>query len=59
MSSIKDFCEEAQDCFEQINVYRKRNCNWVVVKHLTWHGCGYSHLICEYLGVDSTGYKWG
>lgn len=40
-------------------VYRKRNCNWVVVKHLTWHGCGYSHLICEYLGVDPTGYKWG
>lgn len=23
MSSIKDFCEEAQDCFDSITVYRK------------------------------------
>lgn len=39
-------------------VYRKRNCNWVVVRHLTWHGHTYSDLICRYLGIDPSGYEW-
>lgn len=39
-------------------VYRKRNCNWVVVKNLTWHGSTYSRLICEAVNVDPSSYKW-
>ena len=40
------------------NVYRKRNRNWVVVQHLTWHGRTYSEKICEFLGIDPSSYKW-
>ena len=40
------------------NVYRKRHSNWVVVQHLTYHGSTYSGLICEYLGVNPSGYDW-
>lgn len=39
-------------------VYRKRNCNWVVVKNLTWHGSTYSRLICEAVNVDSSSHRW-
>lgn len=38
--------------------YRKRNCNWVVIKNLTWHGSTYSRLICEAVGVDPSSHKW-
>lgn len=39
-------------------VYRKRHVNWVIVKHLTYHGSGYSESICRALGVDPYGKKW-
>ena len=39
-------------------VYRKRHSNWVVVQRLTYHGSTYSGLICEYLGVNPSGYEW-
>ena len=39
-------------------VERKRHCNWVFVKKLTYHGSGYSESICRALGVDPYGYKW-
>lgn len=38
--------------------YRKRNKNWVAVKHMTRHGSGYSEAICKALGVDPDSYTW-
>lgn len=40
------------------NVYRKRNTNRAIVSDITYHGSGYSQKICEYLGVDPSGYDW-
>lgn len=39
-------------------VYRKRYVNWVIVKHLTHNGSGYSESICQALGVEPYGKKW-
>lgn len=59
--------EEEKDLFIKLvkrhlelmpKVYRKRNSNWIVVQHLTKHGCGYSILICKYLNIDPDSYKW-
>ena len=39
-------------------VYRQRNTNRAIVSDLTYHGSTYSGMICEYLGVDPSGYDW-
>lgn len=38
--------------------YRKAYSNWVIVKHLTYHGSTYSRLICEALNIDPSSHKW-
>ena len=44
-------------CFAP-KIYRKQSKNWVIISDITYHGSGYSKLICRYLGVDPDSYKW-
>lgn len=39
-------------------VYRKRNANWVIVKHLLGNGYGVSCAICKALNVEHDSYVW-